>query len=303
MRSSDSLRRGFTLIELLVVITMLAFLAALTALFFPRFQERQQVETAASNLSGWLLTAKQMAKRDGVPTGVRFLTTAGQIVNHECNQCQYIQQPDDHAQGWYTGHHTGNAHIAQFSGANLNQQSQGQIAVQAGDFLEIYRGGQPRRIKQVNGANQLTLEPGASPLPGTPVTPPPTAPTNYRIIRQPRVIAGEPTLNLPSDVVIDLGVLHGTNVKCSKIPSDYQILFSPSGAVIGSGAANPGYLYLYVRDNGQDTLRKINQNKVFEGNPRLVAIYPRTGFIATHPVNPDTANHDLYLKDGRSSGM
>jgi prepilin-type N-terminal cleavage/methylation domain-containing protein len=306
MRSRDPLRRAFTLIELLVVIGILAFLAALTALFFPRFQERQQVENGANNLSGWLLMAKQMARRDGIPTGLRFT-----VSNNACTQLQYIQQPDDFAYGQYTGRAGGNAHIAQF---DTDPQPQSQQAlqralslVQPGDYLEIYGGGPPRYITAVNAnAKRLTIRTGSLgsvPLPGVVTAPGPGAPTNYRIIPQPRPIQGEQTLSLPTDVIIDTGRLHGSTVLASKMPPGNEILFAPSGAVIGSGAAKPGYFYCYVRDNGQDTQRKINAGKVFEGNPRLVVIYPRTGFIATHPVNPDVNNHDLYLKDGRSSGM
>jgi prepilin-type N-terminal cleavage/methylation domain-containing protein len=300
MRSSDPLRRGFTLIELLVVIGILAFLAAMTALFFPRFQERQQVETGANNLSGALFIAKQMARRDGLPTGIQFLVTG-----NTCTQFQYIQQPDDFAQGQYLGHVSGNAHIAQFS--NDTQTQHALSLVQPGDHLEIYGGGPPRYITATNPtAKRLTIRAGtlgSVALPGVVVTPGPGAPTNYRIIPQPRPIQGERMLNLPTDVIIDTGTLHGSSVRSSKMPPGNQILFAPSGAVIGSGAASPGYFYFYVRDNGQDTIRKINQSKVFEGNPRLVVVYPRTGFIATHPVNPNVNNHDLYLKDGRSSGM
>jgi prepilin-type N-terminal cleavage/methylation domain-containing protein len=317
MGRRDALRRGFSLIELLVVITMLAFLAAMTALFFPRFQERHQVETASSNLSSWLLTAKMMARRDGLPTGLRYLGVSSTTTGGAA-QFQYIQQPDDFAQGVYLGpavDSRGNPIplTARFSNDAQTQQALSHVTV--GDHLEIYGGGPPRLIKQILAAQQqLVLDPTSTPLPANTITPTNTSTTNYRIIPQPRVMNGEPPLSLPTDVIVDVSAFPAPNNTRfhSKLPASptantpfSDILFAPSGAVIGSGAANPGYYYYYLRDNGQDTQRKINppQSKLFEGYPRLVAVYPRTGFIATHPVNPDPANHDLFLKDGRASGM
>jgi prepilin-type N-terminal cleavage/methylation domain-containing protein len=322
MRSSSFLRRGFTLIELLVVIGILAFLAALTALFFPRFQERQQVETGSASLSSYLLTAKTMAKRDGVPTGLRISVVAN-VAGGSITQCQYIQQPDDFAQGVYVGwgidptdpRRQPQSWIAKISGAG-----QALTQIQSGDYLEVYGGGVPHRITGTSKSiptlqypDQIKLDPGSTPLPNITAPSTNTSLTNYRIIPQARLIQGEQTYTLPTDVIVDFGSFTtstGQPRPKTKLPTNpaggatfSEILFAPSGAVIGSGAANPGYYYIYVRDNGQDTLRKIGQGKVFEGNPRLIAIYPRTGFIATHPVNPNVDNHDLYLKDGRSSGM
>jgi type II secretory pathway pseudopilin PulG len=307
------------LIELLVVITMLAFLAALTALFFPRFQERQQVEIGASRLSSWLLIAKQMAKRDGLPTGLR-LSGAVATGADGPSTFYYIQQPDDFAQGVYTGPYTNptthqvNPLVAQFDATAHAALTK----VQGGDYLEIYGGGPPRRLVTPTptqlAANQLPLDPNSTPLPNVTATQTTASATNYRIIPQPRVLTGEPMLNLPTDVIVDTSTFPAPNStrNHSRLPGGTSaagtpgadILFAPSGAVIGSGAASPGYYYFYIRDDGQETHRKIHsQGKLFEGNPRLVAVYPRTGFIATQPVNPDPANHDLFLKDGRASGM
>src|SRR3954462_3445963 len=65
-------RSGFTLIELLVVISIIAILATITPTYFPSFDGTRRVVSGTDSTTGWLLIAKQRAKRDGLPTGIRF---------------------------------------------------------------------------------------------------------------------------------------------------------------------------------------------------------------------------------------
>jgi prepilin-type N-terminal cleavage/methylation domain-containing protein len=84
-------RSGFTLIELLVVIALLLFLLAMTVALWPKFNERQKVQKGADQLAEWLLTAKQMAKRDGAPRGLRLSIDP----NGFCSTAYYIEQLPD----------------------------------------------------------------------------------------------------------------------------------------------------------------------------------------------------------------
>ena len=73
-----------------------------------------------------------------------------------------------------------------------------------------------------------------------------------------------------------------------------DILFSPSGAVIGPGAANSKIIF-WVRDT---TLPNIT-----DGEPTLICIYTRSGALAAHPVDVNnTTNPYSFTEDGRSSG-
>ena len=87
----DQARRvALTLVEMLVVMSLVALLAALVVAFVPRLQEHQKANRGAEQLQGWLLIAKQWAKRDGVPTGLRLSPGVSGL----CTSLQYIQQPD-----------------------------------------------------------------------------------------------------------------------------------------------------------------------------------------------------------------
>jgi prepilin-type N-terminal cleavage/methylation domain-containing protein len=112
--------------------------------------------------------------------------------------------------------------------------------------------------------------------------------TNYRIIRAARPLSGEPDMKLPQDVAVDLSL--------SQFGGTADFLFLPSGAL---QQASGGKVIFWVRDTSLDDPRA--------GEPTLIAIYPRNGAIAAHPVNPDPnvggGSPYYYTQDGRDSGM
>src|SRR5437899_4734829 len=65
-------QRAFTLVEMLVVLGLMLVLAALAIAFIPRMNERAKTPRGASQLQMWLLIARQWAKRDNTPTGIRL---------------------------------------------------------------------------------------------------------------------------------------------------------------------------------------------------------------------------------------
>ena len=66
-------RGGFTLVELLVVIVIILILASLVVALNPRIAGAQKVAKGGDLLQGWLAIARQRAKRDQIPTGVRLI--------------------------------------------------------------------------------------------------------------------------------------------------------------------------------------------------------------------------------------
>jgi prepilin-type N-terminal cleavage/methylation domain-containing protein len=274
MRTAPDMPRrpGFTLIEMVVVIGIILVLITITALFLPGLQGNQKVQTGVDRLSQWLLTAKQRAKHDGVPTGLVFL---GGVAS---NQCVYVQQPDiivgdptlDPASPalprpksyCYTPAQANTAgssppylfplsNTVYFSlGVDFIGSDPANPLVQVGDYLELFGGGSPHLIKQVTPAagttpTYLTLydtvsipaAPGVS-VPGAP-NPPPWGTSSYRIIRQPRRVVGEDILTLPQDVVVNFGKLNPPS------PTNPNAIYSvnvPSLTLAGIGT-NPIILF------------------------------------------------------------
>jgi prepilin-type N-terminal cleavage/methylation domain-containing protein len=197
--------------------------------------------------------------------------------------------------------------------------------VQQGDYLELLGGG---GVHQITGVETGTVGPNPPYTASSfgarlflfkdPNWNPPTSTggvlvnltDQYRIIRGPRSLRGEADLQLPPGVVIDLQ----TNFMFSAANNNFtlpvdgytatvDVLFSPSGALVGRATQGTGQVLLWVRDTSLDTVGAVTAN-FYNGDPALVSIYPRSGFIATHPVDRNNANNPYtFTQDGRSSGM
>lgn len=91
-RTAHTRRSAYTLIELLVVMALIITLAAIAVFAYPTFGDSQMITRGADRVSGALLIAKQTAKRDGGPRGVRFLVNPSAPTR--ITEFQYIEQPD-----------------------------------------------------------------------------------------------------------------------------------------------------------------------------------------------------------------
>jgi prepilin-type N-terminal cleavage/methylation domain-containing protein len=342
-------RQAFTLVELIIVMAIILLLATLAVAFFPDISTSDRATRGASSVQSWLLTAKQRAKRDGLPTGIRFLVYTTTIPSGPqagtytfCNQMEYIQQPPDFAVGrvfatsapsatpMTVGLNT-NIRTSQYTASGFEDE----YDVQNGDYFELYGGGFIRQINTVSApmgsaTSKLTMLSNSDSYPGSSTTTSPTVITtpatnpgpNYRIIRQPRELPGEPILTLPYNIAIDLntgtsvGGVSGNTVTFSNPPKRtslntspvyqyYEIVFSPTGSVIGSGNQNPydGQIYLWVRDITVANIASDPQ----QGVPTIISVQTRTGTIAAYPVAPITSTYNndpfYYSKAARSSGL
>jgi prepilin-type N-terminal cleavage/methylation domain-containing protein len=297
-------RSAFTLVEMLVAVAIILALSALIVAFTPSFLNSQKTSRGADLLQRWLMVAKQRARRDGFPRGVRLVadSNAPTLVR----SLQYIEQPDYYTKGSVTGTGTAATVTADVSEGFLVPPQPALWSVQSGDFLDVsaqLMDTPPHQYKiavvgtPAAGITPLTL---ANPLSG-PVTSLPTL-----IIRAPRPTQGEAVLDLPQGVVVDLGTLKSVPLDLASNP---DIVFLPGGGKnSGSGqsqsATSVGVrraglisdkIILWVRDSTADATNP--------GEQILITIYTRTGFIATHPVDTTTGGDPYsFTKDGRTSG-
>jgi hypothetical protein len=308
-------------VEMLVVMAVITFLATLFIVMAPRFQEQTRARKGADQLEQWLLTAKQMALRSGVPHGVRFVADPANSLStppkYNYPQLLYIEQPSDYVvyapnpvppadpgaglpqvrRVYVAGTNPNTVQLEGLSGVTPGQYDfTGGIntttatndrdwPVQVGDFIEINGGGLVHQITAV-APTALTL---ASPVAGTAssVTNNIIDPTyQYRIIRGPRVLVGQQPLLLPDQVIVDLTPGRGRPSYDSAGNPD--LLFAPSGRLLGSYpyTADPN-----VYDNVLDAekiilwVRDGSVDDPTQNEPFLVVITARTGFIAGYPLN------------------
>jgi hypothetical protein len=287
---------------MLVVLSIILTLAVVTILLMPRFQERQKVPRGADLLQGWLLMAKQRAIRDQIPTGIRLQSPPSPANPSFVRDLQYIRKPDDYAPSaiysvdtLFQGHlQTDPPNVYHF-GPKVNLLGSAAVdagdetsLVQAGDYLQLRSAGLLHRIEKITGPQSCIIVASA---PETP--PPPGCPV--RIIRQPRLLPGEQALQLPQDVIIDVSASLNVPSRATLARPTYgywEILFSPSGTVMGQGTGNTP-IGLLLRDGTLDPGM---------GDQTLIAIYPRTGAIASQPLAAG-ADPFQFLRDGRAAGF
>jgi prepilin-type N-terminal cleavage/methylation domain-containing protein len=315
-------RPGFTLIEMLVVLGIILVLATLAVVFYPKLQDSNQMIRGSDLVVQALSSARQRAKRDGLPTGIRFeVDPATKYIT----QFEYIQQPDNYTFGACLGTYfkpttppggpTPMPAFVCFGGVDFKGSAAGlgvsdQATIMPGDYLEVFGGGGLFLVKTVLPLGTLPGAPGNGWLEINNMSQLISPTTNYRIIRQPRKLTGEDPITLPRNLVLDTNLISSNNAIPVRLPPPsglgipttgfYEILFSPSGSVIGKGTGGDKII-LWLHDLTQPTLEAPDP---FAGSPVLISVQVRTGFIAANPVGPKPPGDPfVYTKDPRSSGM
>jgi len=144
----------------------------------------------------------------------------------------------------------------------------------------------------------------------------------YRITRAARPIAGEPEVQLPRGVAVDILVtnlpgqpatrsLPAPDVTTPPGALNIDVLFAPSGELIG-GLASYGKVVLWLRDAslGEPNVGGVVvRGAMPPGDNRLLVIHGRTGNVTAHAVNADANASGIlidpykYVRDGKSSSL
>ena len=225
------------------------------------------------------------ANAGNAPTNGSYWT-----LNYIVTDCQYIEQPDDFGGGTIVAPVAGSTQVT-MAGVDptngfpvFSNGTSMYWSVQPGDYLEVYGNGLMHQITGVTTAQiagvttpQLAFTPA---LPNAILTPT----SSYRVLRAPRTV-GEEMLKVPSNTLIDLST---NNIFGNTLPAldsgnvgstvrFMDILFSPSGTVITKGLTSDK-IHLWVRSPN-----KVNPGDPFAGDPTIVSVFVRTGFVGAFP--------------------
>ena len=200
-------------------------------------------------------------------------------------------------------------------------------SVQPGDSIELLGSGLMYRITQVGVPVYTSVTPPVKFVQGSYVAIDPPLPAwvlpsiataNYRIVRRARPV-GDEALKMPDGTLIDIGTnasfgnplppglsppyydingnplpastlapvkydVMGNPLPASAAATYYDILFAPTGAVISPGLATTK-IHLWVRAPNPDD--GASGTNVFRGDPTLISIFVRTGFVGAYsPAQP-----------------
>ena len=284
-------RRGVTLVELLVVMALIAALSALALMIAPGIANQDNTLKGTADVQAALRISQGMAAAAKTPRGVRLLSPslAPDATPTIVTELQYLEAPPvlvptptvmvgdpyaptvtagDKQDAWrpqvefaYSLDKTGTVINRTCTIIGLTQDQADQVVTGATIVLPTLN-----YFAQVTGSYTkvasspltvtvpLAVYPdsalGASGFPGTNT---PVYQTFYfGIYGPPRPLLGEPTIQLPLNIGIDLALCQPIGIPntITNTSNTYDIMFAPSGQRIGSQSV-PGsssQVFLWVRD-------------------------------------------------------
>lgn len=251
-------RTGFTLVELLVSLAILLILATITIRLVNGTLDNDRMKTGSRELQSYLAGARDRAIYAGQPRGVRFIPDPTD--NYTVRRFVYVGASNNYTDG---------SSIIVDSMGNITLPMSGLKAWQ-----NLWSRGQ-----FVNGTPiQMTLQSGTklgfftvSPTTFSGTTPtafaittqssqfPITSPgATYTLQLAPTILPNEQPRALPANIVIDLrtSVLPASWPAPPTAASNFDILFSPQGTVIGAPASD-GRIHFVLADLADTTAQTL----------------------------------------------
>ena len=294
-------RNAMTLVELLVVIAIIVMFTAITAAFYPANQADRELSRFSNTVQSALLSARNRAKAERLPTGIRFYDSNS---DGKVDSVVLIQKPAP-----TLGATFGNISIMEFppgsgdffadlSGFPIDPLT-GKRLITGGEFLQLPTGDV--------GLITLIAPPGPPGLPAPYKVAPAvfyqnqmssgfanklqSAPSMYTIFRNSIELSGDPPLEL-STIIEILGA--------GSFSTASEIIFNPDGSL--NNSTTDVYLHLH---NFESLAGNYSRDAI-------LAVRKMTGSIGVYEVGPvdfansnDISKHNptLFAKDPRNKGI
>jgi prepilin-type N-terminal cleavage/methylation domain-containing protein len=296
---------GFTLVELLVVMTIMVVFASLTAAFYPSLKADNAISRVSTMVQSNFVAARQRAKRDRVPTGIRMQLD----VDGRCTQLLLVQKPEELNVNTLGNITAAAAGVITFVN-ELRQDGYEDLIFpydcvvnnSSGESLAvtgINQGLNPGDKKQAFYQQNFSI-PNFNQFPFS----------DYRVIRTPRTIPGENKVDIPDEYEISLirskDILATYDRPRSNLPissnlavSTFDIIFDPTGTLSSQGLSGDAVLWLH----------KFTNEPTDFSNDALICIRKINGKIGAFPVDriniatPGDSSPFGFTKDPRNEGL
>ena len=313
-------RTAMTLVELLVVMAIIVIFTAMTAAFYPANQADRELSRFSNTVQSALLSARNRAKAERLPTGIRFYadpnspTKVGSVV--------LIQKPAPLDGVSFGG--VGVAETPPSSGVYLVTFATTLVSVTGdkiltgGDFI-VLNTGETARFSSNVGTNQMLLD-NLNTNTGF-VSKLQTSPQGYKIFRGVIELSGDTTFELSSIMEIQMPTTPSFPLPSFTqasyfpppppplAPTRFEIIFNPDGSL--NNSPTDVYLHLHNFESLFGTGPSYSDGNF--SRDAILAVRKMSGSIGVYEVgqpidfanSTDTTKHNpnLFAKDPRNKGI
>ena len=329
MLQGAKIRTAMTLVELLVVMAIIVIFTAMTAAFYPANQADRELSRFSNTVQSALLSARNRAKAERLPTGIRFYDSDA---NGKVDSVVLIQKPLP-----TLGTSFGNIPIMEFPTGSGNFYADltgfpqdpltGKILITGGEFLQLPSGD----VGQITLITLPAVPPNGLPAPYY-VVPAVfyqnqmssgfsnnllSAPSVYTIFRNPIELSGDTPFELSNTIEIQMPTTVGspldsfTSAYCflaslppptnRVYPSYMDIIFNPDGSL--NNSTSEVYLHLHnfealAGDYSRDAILAVRK---MSGSIGVYEVGQPIDFA--NPTDILKHNPNMFAKDPRNKGI
>lgn len=303
-------RTAMTLVELLVVMAIIVIFTAMTAAFYPANQADRQLSRFSNTVQSALLSARNRAKAERLPTGIRFYDSDA---NGKVDSVVLIQKPApldglSFGKGMWVTENTPGVFYVNF----VDSVAANGVLNIGGEYIVLDSGEVARlsstTLMLLDNSNTNT---GFIPkLPNTP--PPPTPPlpsdyTKFKIYRSAIELSGDTPFELSNIIEIQI-----PSTLRFPLPSSFtQASYFPPQPIAPAPANPPLYFEIIFNPDGSlnnyptDVYLHLHNFEALSGDysrDAILAVRKMSGSIGVYEVGPSGAPYQFAI-DPRNKGI
>jgi len=284
-------RTAMTLVELLVVMAIIVIFTAITAAFYPANQADRELSRFSSTVQSALLSARNRAKAERLPTGIRFYADS----NGKVGSVVLIQKPaplDAYAVGGGGNPPTAGSLTVTMSGNDANITFPNSYPVQGNlkinDFISLDSGDvakvdslvNPNSVKSLFGSYSSGFSSALTALP-----------TKFKVYRGAIELSGDTPFELSNiiDILFTGSAGSFTNALAPSLLY-FDIIFNPDGSL--NNSTSEVYLHLHNLESPASDYSR----------DAILAVRKMSGSIGVYEVGPTGAPYQFAI-DPRNKGI